>query len=763
MRDELAKHLSLLKRRGVIQSWHDRQIGAGVEWEAEIAAHLESAQIILLLISADFMASDFCYDNELQRALERHCKNEARVIPIILRACDWHGAEFGALQALPKDALAVTSWPNQDEAWTNVAQGIRRAVEQLHHPSVTHAAPLQVRRPNFDQYAAELERQAVRQVNVIHPYLLGDQFVGRKKELGELTDWLAGAEHNMLCLCALGGTGKSALVWHWLYSPATSAALAARGMRHFWSSFYARDYTAGEFLRQLAAKLGGPTVVARDEWAAQRQLQQFVLERLRQQPWLLVLDGLEREMGAFADPRHYQVDSEAPGISNTAGWPEETVRARLAEVLAQLDRQPADDAARQWWQAFAQEHQQRPALLVRLAEELTNRQATVAEWHAAYAHSETENIQANLHYLDYARFRSAANDSGTSGLTTADSGWWSKPAPGVTRTRGWQAEQILTRLTEVKAQLEWEAAPEPLRAWWLAFEQAEPTRLALVLRVAEELAHRKATLADFFNACAHSQTPDIQANLHYLAYTRLKRKGELPGELVELPGGTFTMGSPASEAGRSNDEGPQRAVTVAPFHIGKFAITQAQWSVAAGWPKVERDLNPDPANFKGDDLPVESVSWEDAVEFCQRLSEKTGMQFRLPTEAEWEYTARAGTTTAYSFGDDDKLLNQYAWFSNNSGNQTHPVGTKLPNQFGLYDMHGNVWEWCQDVWHNSYEGAPADGSAWLSGGDSSRRVLRGGGWGNDTFNCRSANRFDLARDDRNINFGFRVVVSARTS
>jgi formylglycine-generating enzyme required for sulfatase activity len=167
--------------------------------------------------------------------------------------------------------------------------------------------------------------------------------------------------------------------------------------------------------------------------------------------------------------------------------------------------------------------------------------------------------------------------------------------------------------------------------------------------------------------------------------------------------------------------------------------------------------------FKGNDRPVETVNWNESVEFCRRLSEQTGLEFRLPTEAEWEYAARAGTTTEYSFGDDEKMLGDYAWFDENSANRTHPVGMKLPNRFGLYDMHGNVWEWCEDQWHENYEGAPGDGSAWLSGGDSTSRVVRGGSWDNGSYLCRSATRVRNHPAGRNGNLGLRLVVGARTS
>jgi hypothetical protein len=131
LRNELAKHISVLNRQGVISDWHDRRIGAGEEWKGAIDRNLDAAQIILLLVSSSFLASDYCWDLEMKRAIERHHRNEARVIPIILRSCDWHGAPFGSLQALPKDGRAVTLWANKDKAWTDVAKGIRLAVEEL--------------------------------------------------------------------------------------------------------------------------------------------------------------------------------------------------------------------------------------------------------------------------------------------------------------------------------------------------------------------------------------------------------------------------------------------------------------------------------------------------------------------------------------------------------------------------------------------------------------------------------------------------------
>ena len=178
-------------------------------------------------------------------------------------------------------------------------------------------------------------------------------------------------------------------------------------------------------------------------------------------------------------------------------------------------------------------------------------------------------------------------------------------------------------------------------------------------------------------------------------------------EMVKIPSGQFQMGSP--ENGYPSEEKPQHLVKIQSFWMGKYLITQEQWRIVAAMDIVSQDLNPNPSNFQGDKLPVEKVSWYDAMEFCARLSQHTDLKYRLPSEAEWEYACRSKTKTPWFFGA--LLGSKYARFGDPQG-RTVSVGNFPRNQFGIYDMHGNTWEWCADTWHDNYENAPNNGNVW---------------------------------------------------
>ncbi|MFM9088988.1 MAG: formylglycine-generating enzyme family protein [Cyanobium sp.] len=236
--------------------------------------------------------------------------------------------------------------------------------------------------------------------------------------------------------------------------------------------------------------------------------------------------------------------------------------------------------------------------------------------------------------------------------------------------------------------------------------------------------------------------------------------------MIQIPAGEFLMGSPDSEKERLDSEGPQHRVKLPSFFLGQTPVTQAQWKVVASWPQVKRDLKPEPSNFKGANRPVEQVSWEEAMEFCQRLSQRTKREYSLPSEAQWEYACRAGTTTPFAFGET--LTPDLANYDGNVTYGTGPkgiyrkktgaVGSFPASAWGLQDMHGNVWEWCLDRWHDSYNGAPMDGTPWGSTGDAGARLLRGGSWRSLPGYCRSAYRGGRQQGDRSYIIGFRLCV-----
>ncbi|MBL8149829.1 MAG: SUMF1/EgtB/PvdO family nonheme iron enzyme [Blastocatellia bacterium] len=253
------------------------------------------------------------------------------------------------------------------------------------------------------------------------------------------------------------------------------------------------------------------------------------------------------------------------------------------------------------------------------------------------------------------------------------------------------------------------------------------------------------------------------------AYSFLEDVGNgIMMEMVAIPDGSFIMGSPETELKRLKEEGPQHQVNVSKFLIGRYPVTQAQWKAVSGFPKIYRELNPDPSKFRGDNLPVENVSFDDCEEFCARLSARTGRPYSLPSEAQWEYACRAGTTTAFYYGDT--ITWEIVNFNGNFRYAAAPKGiyrssttavgeVGFPNLFGLSDMHGNIWEWCGDVWHDAYTDAPNDGTTWFGDTDPSRRVMRGGSWYTNSALCRSATRTASQSSSKSDFVGLRVVIS----
>ena len=277
-------------------------------------------------------------------------------------------------------------------------------------------------------------------------------------------------------------------------------------------------------------------------------------------------------------------------------------------------------------------------------------------------------------------------------------------------------------------------------------KRAEEERLAAEARKVEEQ-RTKEELEKYSNANF------LAAEVKKAAEERLTA-GLIKPDMVLIPAGSFMMGSKSATlfgADKNPEEKPQHLVKVPSFLMGKTEVTQGQWMSVMG-------SNPSRFTRCGDACPVENVSWNDAKEFIQKLNQSTGQNYRLPSEAEWEYAARAGTTSDWSFGSDEPQLGNYAWYSGNSVDQTHIVGQKKPNAFGLYDMHGNVGEWVEDCRHETYVAAPTDGSAWTTACTGDNHMQRGGSWINSPASLRSAYRYKFNADWRNSLSGFRLAI-----
>jgi formylglycine-generating enzyme required for sulfatase activity len=507
LRDELEQHLSSLKRRGVITSWHDRQIMAGAEWKDEIDHHIQTADVILLLISPAFVYSDYCYDIELPAAMARHDRGEAIVVPILLRPVEgWEDLPFAKLQVYPSGGKPVTDWENRDRAYFDIAKGIREAVEHLQEK--------------------------------------------RQQQEQDLIQWLG---HRALPL-------------------------------------------------------------SNEDWEEVRRRQK------------------------------------------RAGLTDADVQSRIEMIVAV--RVQAAQLALQAAQAAEQRQREEQAEQERRAAEQRQREA--------------------------------------------------------------EAQREAAQRAEAQRQAE-------------AAEQAQRLEAERQAKIRAEKARQE-------------QAEQARRNSHQPFTIALNKKGlfgkSIPLDMIAIPDGKFWMGSPNRVD--YDNERPRHKVTIAPFFMGKYPITQAQYQAVMG---------KNPSRFKGENRPVECVSWHDAIAFCQQLSKMSGRSFRLPSEAEWEYACRSGTETQFYFGET--ISAEQVYHNQDYSKGTSEVGKFLPNQFGLYDMHGNVWEWCADHWHGSYEGAPIDGSAWIA--DEDTRLLRGGSWYNAPDYCRSAFRNHYSPDDQYRYFGFRVV------
>ncbi|MEM7553062.1 MAG: SUMF1/EgtB/PvdO family nonheme iron enzyme [Cyanobacteria bacterium P01_A01_bin.84] len=273
---------------------------------------------------------------------------------------------------------------------------------------------------------------------------------------------------------------------------------------------------------------------------------------------------------------------------------------------------------------------------------------------------------------------------------------------------------------------------------------------------------------DFTVVTINAQGKEIDYSQRQACCLKEELRNGVVLDMIYIPEGEYWMGSAESEGKRYSEEKPQHLVTVKPFLISKYPVTQTQWREIATLVEVRQKLKLRPSRKGGKNHPVTQVSWFEAVEFCDRLSQKTGHKYRLPNESEWEYACRAGTSTPFHFGEtiNFQIANydsRYPYRSEPKGiylGKTTEVGSfGLANFFGLFDMHGLIWEWCLDNWHENYDRSPTNGDTWLDNNDNDARVMRGGSWRNEPFLCRSSSRQFNYADETLNNVGFRVVRS----
>lgn len=551
-----------------------------------------------------------------------------------------------------------------------------------------------------------------------HPYGMPPHFTGRVAERQLLSDWLNQGPQPLLVLRALGGFGKSALTWHWLLHDVAERDWPVV----VWWSFYEEKAGFDNFVSATLAYLRQKPEDLKPSEQVRR-----LLEYVQQHRILLVLDGFERELRAYGSlGAAYQGDGEQE-IADTG---RDCVNPGAELFLRNLASLPN----LQGKVLMSTRLRPRPvevtggALLLGCRElELTQMQAAdaVAFFQVQGIRGNADEINQVCEALDY----HPVSLHILSGLILQD----------------------LKNPGEIKAAKNY------------------------------DLGEIKTVTAKKYNLSIFSeQSKQKKLSIHWQ-----KRRSQCFTEpvinldLMLIPDGTFIMGSPEDELGRWEDEGPQHEVTVFTFLMGRYPINQAQWRTIATRTelKVKDDLKLDPSKYKGDDRPVEQVSWHDAVEFCARLSKLTGHTYRLPAEAKWEYACRGETKTPFHFGETITTdLANYRGEDNednperypgNYGNGPKGVYRKettivnhfypLSNAFGLCDLHGNVWEWCLDYWHGNYKGAPADGSAWLTKNSNNNRVVRGGSCGFNPRKCRSASRNHYDPNLRDEAVGFRVL------
>jgi formylglycine-generating enzyme required for sulfatase activity len=732
--ERLRRMIKPLEQRYGLERWDDSRIQAGGLWRQEIEQALASASVALLLVSADFLASDFVVRSELPPLFRAAKEKGLRILWVPLRPSLWnHIPEIEQYQAVipPGRTLAEMVEVEQERAFVQIAELILSTFQEQEERLA------RLREEEAKRVAAEQKEQEVR---LAWEQQAEEEWLAREKKAeAERLEREQEEEAERLA------REREAREREALERQAEQKRLARE---------------AEERIRQEAERLAREQ---REEQQRQAREQAEHQNRAEVEHWKAEAERLDREMKALerrAPPEQAAEEPPQPAKNDR----QEKLQRYEQEFRRAINIQyPLDNYAIDGLKRFQQQLELSDKDVAQIKESL------LAKKRAEYENKQWEQ--------QVSQRQEAA-----------------KRVPGQAEFRDSEAKEQQQR-REVKRAT---GQPQPSRV--------RPPFGPLSRR--QLLISAGTGLGVVLGVIAVKKQPKPARAISNSTTTLLVRQGdrwekkaqpilvrnyneELPQgvelTMVEISAGSFLMGSPLSEKGRndyswlsddrkrdlgviSSDVEAKRRVSVPAFRMGRFPITQSQWKVVAGLEKVERELNSDPSNFKGPDRPVESVSWHDAIEFCRRLSKHTRRNYTLPSEAQWEYACRAGSTTPFHFGETltTELANydgNYTYGQGSKGTyrkQTTDVGSFPANAWGLQDMHGNVWEWCLDRWHPSLAKGPTNGSAWqepapeLAKEDQDRRLLRGGSWVYFPARCRSAYRNNSHPDDRYNNFGFRV-------
>ncbi|WP_437959253.1 SUMF1/EgtB/PvdO family nonheme iron enzyme [Sorangium sp. So ce119] len=763
---ELVTHLALMKHQGLVRTWHDREIEAGADWEAETLDRLDAARIVLLLVSADFLASPSCWDREMARAMARHTAGAAQVVPIVLRACDWKAAPFAALAALPDGERPIQSWPDRDEAWADVTVRLRGLIERI--ASVPTASPT----PSYPdaetrRLAEELERARARQKALRDAGMddaeVQEEVLALRRRMREGGQLRAGDRlgQGRYLLLERVGRGGFANVWR-AHDDGRGGSVAIKVLH----ASLAEDSTRRErFFRgaRRMAALSHPGVVrVLEPCGEDGGFHYFVME-------LIPGGDLQR---AVLEMR-VSTEQVVPLILSVG----DALRAAHAAGLVHRDVKPANilvDAAGA------------PRLTdfdLVAAADTTGGTRTGALGTFVYSAPEVldrphdADVRADVYGLGMTALfclhgaalpAEVVHDRQTflRQLSCPDS-----IKAVLEKAVAWKCDQRFTSVEELCTALLFttrsrSSAPAEQR-------QAAPAEQ----RQAAPAEQRQAAPADNVLAAlatAPTSLPRLTRRVRQMDAVTLDLT------MVDIPSGRFWMGSADDDALAQNDERPRRHVWLSSFSMAKGPVTQRLYREVMG-----QDSQP------FGELPMTGMSWFDAVAFCNRLSQLLGISpayrieggevswlraaegFRLPTEAEWEYAARGTDGRLYPWGDEPPAAQpseqQLCWSGASgasSGIQKRarpcPVGRypKGASAFGLLDMAGSVWEWCWDYYDRYVlaKGPELD----PSGPAGSERVLRGGSFrGRIASRMRAAARTKHLPSLRAIDVGFRCARGAK--